>query len=80
MPWGRLLRKRDFLFFWSGIVLSQSGTRATVAASLYQVYALTGSIAATRLVGAAQAVALLTLSPLRGAFADRWDRRRLCCR
>jgi MFS family permease len=77
MPWGRLLRNRDFLLFWTGVVLSQIGTRATVAASLYQVYALTGSIAATGLVGAAQAVALLTLSPLGGVFADRWDRRRL---
>ena len=77
MPWGRLLRNRDFLLFWSGVVLSQIGTRATVAASLYQVYQLTGSIAATGLVGAAQAVALLTLSPLGGVLADRWDRRRL---
>ena len=58
-------------------MLSQIGTRATVAASLYQVYALTGSIAATGLVGAAQAVALVTLSPLGGVLADRWDRRRL---
>lgn len=77
MPWGRLFADRDFLLFWSGVVLSQIGSRATVAASLYQVYALTGSIAATGLVGAAQAVALLTLSPLGGVLADRWDRRRL---
>jgi MFS family permease len=77
MPWGRLLRNRDFLLFWSGVVFSQIGARATVAASLWQVYALTGSIAMTGLVGAAQAVALLTLSPLGGVLADRWDRRRL---
>jgi MFS family permease len=77
MPWGRLLRNRDFLLFWSGVVLSQIGSRATVAASLYQVYALTGSIATTGLVGGAQAVALVTLSPIGGVLADRWDRRRL---
>lgn len=77
MPWGRLLGNRDFVLFWSGVVASQIGSRATVAAALYQVYALTGSIAATGLVGAAQAVALLTLSPLGGVFADRWDRRGL---
>ncbi len=77
MPWRRLLHSRDFLLFWSGVVLSQIGTRATVAASLYQVYDLTGSIAATGLVGAAQALALVTLSPLGGVLADRWDRRRL---
>lgn len=77
MDWGRLLRNRDFLLFWSGVVLSQIGSRATVAASLWQVYRLTGSIATTGLVGAAQAVALLTLSPIGGVLADRWDRRRL---
>jgi MFS family permease len=77
MPWARLLRNRDFVLFWSGVVLSQIGTRATVAASLWQVYELTGSIAATGLVGAAQAVALVTLSPIGGVMADRWDRRRL---
>lgn len=77
MHWARLLHNRDFLLFWSGVVLSQIGTRATVAASLWQVYELTGSIAATGLVGGAQAVALVVLSPLGGVLADRWDRRRL---
>jgi len=77
VPWGDLFRNRDYVAFWSGVVLSQIGTRATVAASLYQVYALSGSIAATGLVGAAQVAALLTLSPLGGVLADRWDRRRL---
>lgn len=77
MDWSRLLHNRDFLLFWSGVVLSQIGTRATVAASLWQVYDLTGSIAATGLVGGAQALALVVLSPLGGVLADRWDRRRL---
>jgi MFS family permease len=77
MDWARLLHNRDFLLFWSGVVLSQIGTRATVAASLWQVYDLTGSIAMTGLVGGAQAVALVVLSPLGGVLADRWDRRRL---
>lgn len=77
MLWSRLFRNRDFLLFWSGVVLSQIGTRATVAACLWQVYDLTGSIAATGLIGAAQVVALVTLSPIGGVLADRWDRRRL---
>jgi MFS family permease len=77
MLWSRLLHNRDFLLFWSGVVVSQIGTRATVAACLWQVYELTGSIAATGLVGAAQAVALVSLSPIGGVLADRWDRRRL---
>jgi MFS family permease len=58
-------------------VFSQIGTRGTVAANLYQVYALTRSIPITGFVGLAQAVALLVLSPFGGAYADRVDRRRL---
>ncbi|MFI7617334.1 MFS transporter [Nonomuraea terrae] len=71
------MRNRDFTLYWAGVVLSQIGTRGTVAANFYQVYQLTGSVAYTGLVGAAQAVALLVLSPLGGALADRLDRRRL---
>jgi MFS family permease len=72
-----VLRNRDFNLYWSGVVLSQVGTRGTVAANFYQVYALTGSVLQTGLVGAGQAVALLVLSPIGGAYADRLDRRRL---
>ncbi len=72
-----VLRNRNFNLFWSGVVLSQIGTRGTVAANLYQAYDLTGSVVQTGLVGAAQAVALLVLSPLGGVYADRLDRRRL---
>jgi len=72
-----VLRHRDFDLYWSGVVLSQIGTRGAVAANLYQVYALTGSVAYTGLVGGAQSLALLVLSPLGGLYADRLDRRRL---
>ena len=72
-----ILKNRDFDLYWSGVVLSQIGTRGTLAANLYQVYALSGSLAQTGLVGAAQAIALVVLSPLGGAYADRLDRRRL---
>ena len=72
-----VLRNRDFNLYWAGVVFSQIGTRGTVAANLYHVYQLTGSVTQTGLVGAGQAVALLVLSPLGGVFADRWDRRRL---
>ncbi|WP_411085129.1 MFS transporter [Streptomyces sp. 061-3] len=72
-----VLRNRDFDLYWGGVVLSQIGTRGAVAANLYQVYQLTGSTAQVGLVGLAQAVALLVLSPLGGVYADRLDRRRL---
>jgi MFS family permease len=72
-----VLRNRDFNLYWSGVVLSQIGTRGAVAANFYQVYDLTGSVLQTGLVGAGQAVALLVLSPIGGAYADRLDRRKL---
>ncbi len=72
-----LLRNRSFVAYLLGVVLSQIGTRGAMAASLYQVYDLTGSIAATGLVGAAGGAAIVVLSPVGGALADRMDRRRL---
>jgi MFS family permease len=71
------LRHRDFNLYWFGVVFSQVGTRGTLAANLYQVYTLSHSIPVTGLVGLAQAVSLLVLSPFGGAYADRIDRRRL---
>ncbi len=72
-----VLRHRDFDLYWGGVVLSQVGTRAAVAANLYQVYELTHSTLEVGLVGIAQAVALVVLSPLGGVLADRMDRKRL---
>ncbi|WP_326836458.1 MFS transporter [Amycolatopsis rhabdoformis] len=77
MKVAEVLRNRDFDFYWGGVVLSQIGSRGTIAANLYQVYELSGSVAQTGLVGAAQVVALVVLSPLAGVYADRVDRRRL---
>jgi MFS family permease len=72
-----LLRNRDFDLYWSGVVLSQVGSRGTITANLYQVYLLTGSVVRTGLIGAAQAVALLLMSPLGGVYADRVNRQRV---
>lgn len=72
-----IARHRDFNLYWSGVVLSEIGTRGTLAANLFHVYLLTGSTLQTGLVGLFQALALIFLSPLAGAYADRMDRRRL---
>jgi MFS family permease len=58
-------------------VFSNVGTRATVAANLWQVLLLTNSTLQVGLVGLSEAVALLLLAPLGGAVADRMDRRTL---
>lgn len=76
-PASELLRQRSFVAYLSGVVLSQIGTRGAMAASLYQVYELSGSLATTGLVGAAGGLSLVVLSPIGGALADRMDRRRL---
>jgi MFS family permease len=72
-----VVQHRDFNLYWFGVIFSQIGSRATIAANLFQVYEITRSIAITGLVGIAEAVALITISPLGGAYADRMDRRRL---
>jgi MFS family permease len=76
-PASELLRNGSFVGYLSGVVLSQIGTRGAIAASLYQVYELSGSLATTGLVGAAGGLSVVVLSPLGGALADRLDRRRL---
>jgi MFS family permease len=72
-----LWRNRSFRLYWFGVVFSQLGVRGTIAVNLYHIFVLTHSTALVGLVGLSQAVALLFLSPLGGAFADRLDRRRL---
>ena len=67
----------DFRLYWFGVVFSQLGVRGTIAVNLFHVFELTGSTALVGVVGLSQAIALLLLSPLGGAFADRFDRRRL---
>lgn len=77
MPRPAITKHRDFNLYWTGVVLSEIGTRGTFAAVLYHVYQLSGSSLQVGFVGLSQAVALLVVSPLGGAIADRLDRRRL---
>jgi MFS family permease len=72
-----LWHNSDFRLYWFGVVFSQLGVRGTIAVNLFHVFQLTRSTALVGVVGLSQAIALLVLSPLGGAIADRFDRRRL---
>lgn len=72
-----VLRHRDFRWYLIGLVVSQVGTQGTLVVMLYHMYELTGSTVQVGLVGAAQGIAILLLSPLGGYFADRLDRKKL---
>lgn len=77
LPIPAVLNEPGFRLYWLGTVFSNIGTRATVAANLWQVLLLTDSTAQVGLVGLSEALALLLLAPLGGAIADRMDRRML---
>lgn len=72
-----VLRHSNFRWYLTGVVLSQVGSQGTLTAMLYHMYQLTGSTVQVGLVGAAQGVAILLLSPLSGYFADRFSRKML---
>jgi MFS family permease len=67
----------SYRWLWLGQLISASGTALRLVAVPYQVYLLTGSTLAVGLIGAAQAIPLITLTLFGGVFADRVDRRRL---
>jgi MFS family permease len=77
LPIPAVLNEPGFRLYWLGTVFSNIGTRATVAANLWQVLLLTDSTAQVGLVGLSEALALLLLAPVGGAIADRVDRRML---
>ncbi|MFC0527522.1 MFS transporter [Phytohabitans kaempferiae] len=78
MTGGRsVLRIPEFRRYWAGVLAVQVGSFGTNSAILYHVYAVTGSLTQTGLVGAAQVLALLGVSPFAGALADRLDGRRI---
>lgn len=74
---GRLLGQRDLRYWLLGQAISLTGTWITRVAIGYLVWRLTRSAAALGIVAFAGQIPSLLLSPLAGALADRWDRRRV---
>jgi MFS family permease len=79
------LKVVDFRYRLIGSFVSNLGSWLLVVAIPYQVFQLTGSVAATGLTLAAESLPALLVGPVAGVFVDRWDRRRLmittdlCC-
>ncbi len=81
-PPGRLaaLRYRDFRLFWTGLLVSNTGTWMQMTATNWLLYQLTGSAALLGLNGIFRAVPAIGLGVISGTFADRYDRRKLMIR
>jgi MFS family permease len=73
----RAFRHRDFAIFWSGALAANTGAWLTNLAVPFVLFEITGSAFWVGLVSLAQFVPGILLSPLGGALADRYDRRRL---
>ncbi len=71
------LRHRDFALYWTGQLISMSGTLIEMTATTYLLYAITNSPVLLGIGGLVRAVPTLALSLYGGALADRIDRRRL---
>jgi MFS family permease len=73
----RSLRHRNYRLFFSGQLISLSGTWMQTVAQSWLVYRLTGSAVLLGIVGFAGQLPTLLFSPAGGLVADRFDRRRL---
>src|SRR6266699_3587535 len=72
-----LSRNRNYQILWGSQALSIFGVNATFIAFPLLVLALSGSPAASGLVLGVSAAAELVAGIPAGAFADRWDRKKI---
>jgi MFS family permease len=73
----RALAFHDFRVFWAGAVVSSTGNNMQLTALLWVVAVATRSAAQVTLIAFITFLPLLLLSPVGGALADRFPRRRL---
>ncbi|MCU1325861.1 MAG: transporter, partial [Bryobacterales bacterium] len=76
-PTLRALRHRNFQLFFSGQIISLTGTWMESVAQAWLVYRLTGSSALLGLVAFAGQIPVFLLGPIAGHVADRMDRHRI---
>jgi predicted MFS family arabinose efflux permease len=75
-----LWRNRDYMWLWSGQVISTLGSTASTIIYPLLILALTGSPEAAGVAGALRALPYLALSLPVGALIDRWDRKAVMIR
>lgn len=73
----RALRHKFFRWFWFGQWISMTGTWMQGIAQRWLVYELTGSEALLGIVNAMTALPVAVIAPFSGAFADRFEKRRI---
>ena len=73
---GALTGLRAFLVITAGQIVSMLGTGLTQFALGVWVYQETGSVTSFALIALAISLPMVLLSPVAGALADRWERRR----
>ena len=74
---GRALRHRNFQLFFSGQLISLTGTWMQSVAQSWLVYRLTGSALLLGSVGFASQIPVFLFAPLGGIAADRYNRRQI---
>jgi MFS family permease len=73
----RALRHRNYRLYWTGMIISQTGTWMQMLAQQWLVLQLTDSALWLGIVGFCSAFPILLLSLVGGVIADRMDKRRL---
>ncbi|MEQ1909245.1 MAG: MFS transporter [Vicinamibacterales bacterium] len=73
----RAFRYRNYRLFFSGQIVSVTGSWITTTATSWLVYRLTGSALLLGVVGFASQFPSFLLTPFAGIFVDRWNRHRL---
>ncbi|HET7034594.1 MAG TPA: MFS transporter [Thermomicrobiaceae bacterium] len=71
-----LWRNRDYLLLQGGQIVSYVGNQQQFIALPLLVLALTGSVVQAGVAVSLQTIAVLLVSPVAGALADRWNRKR----